>query len=377
MLTLAIVSFLCALLPAILYARNVLLFRPPPEPLAERVCISVLIPARNEEAGIAACLEHVLASQHTDLDVIVLDDHSTDATAEIVREIAKKDSRLRLESSPTLPSGWSGKQHACYTLSQLAKHELLVFLDADVRVRPEGFARMAAFQRASGAAIVSGFPRQETETLLERLLIPLIHFVLLGFLPFSQMRHKVLPGLGAGCGQWFLTTASAYRQVGGHSHLSVRGSFHDGVKLPRAYRVCGLMTDLCDVTQLATCRMYRSASQVWNGLAKNAREGLGAPKMLLFATTLLYLGQIWPWWVTLNTLLLPPLNLSLILPRLAILMMLAVRLDAARRFQQSWLGAILHPVGVAAFLAVQWYANLRAAIGRPVGWKGRTQTRSS
>ena len=127
------ICFGCAAVPALLYLWNSFLFREPPsgEPRREgpgwRLTparsppISVLIPARNEELGIAACLESVLASQYVELELIVLDDHSTDRTAEIVREIAAKDSRVRIEAAPPLPEGWCGKQHACFALSKFAR----------------------------------------------------------------------------------------------------------------------------------------------------------------------------------------------------------------------------------------------------------------
>ncbi len=366
MIALALVALAFAALPALLYFRNVALFRPPNE-TTQAFSISVLIPARNEEAGIADCVESVLANRGVELECIVLDDGSTDRTAAIVRAIAERDGRVRLASPPPLPADWSGKQHACHQLAKLATQPILAFLDADVRLSPDALARMAAFRESSAAALVSGFPRQETGTFLEKLVIPLIHFLLLGFLPFSQMRKKTLPGLGAGCGQWFLTTRETYDAVGGHSHPRVRTSFHDGLQLPRAYRECGLMTDLCDVTDLATCRMYRSAGQVWNGLAKNAREGLAAPKLILFGTTMLLCGQVLPFALLPFTAWSTP----------AAILALAPRLHAAVRFRQSWLGALLHPFGILALLGIQWYATARALAGRPIGWKGRDKPADS
>lgn len=368
---LAFLAALLALLPAALYARNFRLFRPPP-PMTDHCHLSgeaspaptprlsVLIPARNEEASLPECLASVLASRGVDLEVIVLDDHSTDRTAEVVREWVSQDTRVRLETAPALPPGWNGKQHACHCLAGLATHPYLCFLDADVRLEPEALARMVGFLESSGAALVSGFPRQETGTLMERLVIPLIHFVLLGFLPLKRMRESTQPGYGAGCGQWFLTTAEAYAKAGGHA--AIRQSRHDGVQLPRAFRRAGMMTDICDATDLARCRMYRSAGQVWNGLAKNADEGLGSPRLIGLSTVLLGGGQVMPavllacgeWWG----------GVGLVLAYLP-------RLDAAWRFRQSVRGAILHPLGVAVFLAIQWYALIRRLLGRPVAWKGR------
>ena len=227
-----------------------------------------------------------------EIEVIVLDDHSADRTAAIVREIAARDPRVRLETAPPLPAGWNGKVHACSVLAGLARHPLLLFVDADVRLAPDGAARAAAFLAASGADLASGVPRQETVTFLERLLIPLIHFVLLGFLPMARMRRSLHPAYGVGCGQLFLARREAYEKAGGHA--AIRASIHDGVDLPRAFRRAGLATDLFDATDIASCRMYRDAGEVWRGLGKNATQGLAAPGKIVPATVLLLAGQVMP-----------------------------------------------------------------------------------
>ncbi len=357
-------------LPCWLYFRNVRQFRVPEISTGTAMeQISVLIPARNEEAGIAKALEAVLLNTGVELEVIVLDDSSTDCTAEIVAEFASRDPRVRLAMAPPLPAGWCGKQYACFQLSQLARYEVITFLDADVRLGPVALQRMVGFLRTSGASLVSGFPRQETGSLGEVLIVPLINWLLLCYLPLNRMRQSLLPALGAGCGQWFLSTAEAYRHVGGHGHQMVRASLHDGVKLPRAYRTCGLKTDLCDASQDAVCRMYRSTSQVWNGFAKNAREGIGSPGMIWIWTVLLTLGHLLPF-VLLCYL---PLSLDVTLAiTLAIGWSLAPRIHAASRFQQPWFGVIFHPLAVFHLLTIQWYATVRYWLGRPVGWKGRT-----
>ena len=254
--------------------------------------ISVLIPARNEEHAIGAALEAVLASRGVELEVVVLDDHSDDATADVVSAIAERDSRVRLLRGQPLPAGWCGKQYACSLLAQAARHPLLVFLDADVRLAPDGLARMAAFLEESQADLASGIPLQETGTLVEKLVIPLNHFVLLGFLPLARMRRSRHPAYAAGCGQLILARRSAYDAAGGHA--AIRASLHDGITLPRAFRAAGFRTDLCDMTEIATCRMYRTAGDVWRGLAKNATEGLASPGMIVPATAVLLGGQVLP-----------------------------------------------------------------------------------
>jgi hypothetical protein len=299
--------------------------------------------------------------------VVVLDDQSDDRTAEIVADHAARDGRIRLIPAPLLPDGWCGKQHACHVLAQHARHPILVFVDADVRLAPDALARLVTFLLRSGADLISGIPRQETGTLTEKLVIPLIHFLLLGYLPLVGMRLSRHPAFGAGCGQLFATRRDAYESVGGHA--AIRSSLHDGIKLPRAYRRAGQMTGLCDATDLAVCRMYRCGRELWYGLAKNAREGLAHPKAIVPWTLILLGGQVLPYGLLAGTAWLEPLPVAL--AGLAAGSAYAMRLDMTWRFRQSWVGALLHPACVLVLLAIQWYATVRALAGRPVGWKGR------
>jgi hypothetical protein len=370
----ASVALLFAIVPALLFWRNLAAYRPPPVPAPEKVGdlprISVLIPARNEEGTIRSAVEAVLASTSVDFEVVVLDDHSGDRTAEIVAEIAARDPRVRLERAPDLPAGWCGKQHACFVLAKHARHPLLVFVDADVRLAPDALAPMAAFLDRSGADLASGLPLQETGTFTERLVLPLMHFILLGFLPLGRMRGSRHPAYGVGCGQLFIARREAYERAGGHG--AIRRSLHDGVTLPRAFRSAGLKTDLFDATPVASCRMYRGAREVWRGLAKNALEGLAAPATILPASLLLLAGQVLP-------MVLLGLGAAGVIPPLALGIAAAgtvaayyPRLAAVLRFRQPLGGALLHPVGIVVLLAIQWYAFGRFLLGRPAGWKGRT-----
>jgi len=376
-LILASVACVLALIPACLWHRNALAYAPPPKPGAdgELPAVSVLIPARNEAHSIRAAVTAALASQDVTLEVIVLDDHSEDETASIVRQMAAQDPRVRLETAPALPPGWCGKQHACAALARLAAHPQLAFVDADVRLAPDALAHLAAFLRSSGADLISGVPEQETGTFAERLVIPLIHFLLLGFLPLHRMRASHHPAYGSGCGQLFMARRDAYEKMGGHA--AIRTSLHDGLTLPRAFRQAGLMTDICDVTQLATCRMYHGFADLWNGLAKNGTEGLAAPATIVPATVLLLGGQVMPVILFAYGLLASVSTAGRVLTGLAVVAAYYPRMGGCWRFAQSWCGALLHPCGIVLLLGIQWYALGRAALGRPAVWKGRPYVTAS
>jgi len=330
-----------------------------PHPAPGRPPISVLIPARNEEANIAAAVTAILASSDVELDLCVLDDGSTDRTPEILAAIT--DPRLRVLTGGVLPPGWSGKQHACARLAEAARHELLVFVDADVRLAPDALSRMAGFMHLNDVGLASGFPRQITVGWAEWLLLPLIHFLVIGYLPIGMMERDPTPKFGAGCGQLFIARATAYRQAGGHT--AIRASLHDGVTLPRAFRSAGIMTGLFDATDLAACRMYQSTQAVWEGLTKNATEGMAKPIALPIWTTLLAGGHVLPF-------LLLPAPFAILACSLA----WGFRAILAWRFRQTWRSAILHPIGVAALLALQWAALLRSAAGVKATWRGRAYT---
>jgi hypothetical protein len=361
-------ALIFALLPMLLFLWNLTLYKPPPAP-GKVEPVSVLIPARNEERSIEACVRAALASERVDLEVLVVDDHSEDRTADIVRQIARTDSRLQLFSAPPLPVGWCGKQFACSVLAQLASKPVLCFLDADVQLAPAGLARLITAMRGQRSSLISGFPRQITCSLLEQLLLPLMHFLLLGFLPLNRMRQSLKPSLGAGCGQIFVAESKAYQDAGGHA--AIRSSRHDGITLPRAFRRAGFKTDLCDATTVACCRMYRNAHEVLGGLLKNATEGLASPKNIVPFSVLLFFGQILPLvlfcfaWSQVQSYALWLLSAA------ALAASLLPRLIAVVRFEQPLFAALLHPFAIFLLLGIQWLALVRAALRVPATWKGR------
>ena len=381
-------SLICALVPAALFCVNLRRYRPPRRPGAYlEQGVSVLIPARNEAVAIEAAVRSVLRSSGLPFEVIVMDDASEDDTRGVVQQLAREDARVRLELAPALPAGWNGKQHACWALAQKAQFPLLCFVDADVRLEPACVASMAAFLAEGRRSLVSGFPRQVTETRLEWLLLPLIHFVLLGFLPLGKMRKGTDTSFSAGCGQFMMVRRDHYFACGGHS--GIRLTMHDGLRLPRLLREHGFRTDIADLTNLANCRMYSTGAQVWSGLAKNATEGLGDPRRIGPVSLALFLGQVLPFamlafwslvtvllfamqrWMGFRFTMTQSATPMLAMFAAAVVIAWLPRWLAVFRFRQDWRGALLHPVGIVMLLAVQWYALARKLRGSPVSWRNR------
>ncbi|MEM6690805.1 MAG: glycosyltransferase [Planctomycetota bacterium] len=370
---LSLFALACAFLAAGMFAANLQLFRRLEISNADLASnpnemVSVLIPARDEASSISASVGSILDDPSFDGEIIVLDDHSTDGTPGIVEHISASDSRVRLESAPSLVEGWNGKQHACFHAARLANFESLLFLDADVRLENGAIGRLLTDKTRSGVDLLSAFPRQETKTWLERWIIPLMHYILLCYLPLKRSRSDSSPSLAAGCGQLFLTTKTAYEAAG--THQAIASSRHDGVKLPRAFRSAGLRTDVVDGSSIATCRMYQNAAQVLRGVLKNATEGIASPKTIIPFSVLLLGGSVLPW----LTVVLGVLEGSLwavALSTFAIVLSCMPRFVAAKQLRQSLVGAIFHPPSVALFIALQWVALVQSLIGYQVQWRGR------
>lgn len=167
--------------------RNLRLFETPGHPDHNRAFdegLSVLVPARNEERNLPALLDSLSNQLDCKFEVIILDDLSDDGTYQIVESASLRDPRIRVFRSAPLPDGWAGKQYACHQLSELATFDHWLFLDADVVLTdPHALARIGNFIKESPAAMASSIPHQITGTWAEQMIIPLIHLVLLGFLP--------------------------------------------------------------------------------------------------------------------------------------------------------------------------------------------------
>jgi len=363
-------------LPVVMMIKNLGLFTkatkdPELVQLGSQEQVSVLIPARNEEGSIRAALESVLRYDNPGLEVIVQDDCSEDATAAIVREVAVTDSRVRLIDAIPLPEGWNGKQHACWRLAKAANHPWFLFVDADVRFSEAAIPRMIAEAKKQEVELLSGFPLQETKTLAEKMLIPLMHFVLLGYLPIEQMRKSTSKGFSAGCGQLMLAQREAYWRCDGHR--AIRASRHDGIKLPRAFRVHDMHTDIFDASDIARCRMYTTCSEVVRGLMKNATEGIASTGRIVPFTILLAGAAVLPIvsFIAVIVFVRNQQSFVYLLLGLASILSFVPRAIVVNRYSQGWLTVVLHPLSVAWFLLIQWKAWFQSRVGKRVLWRGR------
>jgi len=369
MITLAWAAAAFALLPLMLALLNLRSFARPQALPPAGTGVSILIPARNEAKTVAETVRCALESIAVEVEVLVLDDDSADETAGIVSRLSDGDARVRLLQAPPLPPGWAGKQRACHLLSEKARFDTLMFIDADLLLAPEAAALAAGFLLADERrGMVSGFPREVAVSWSEQLVIPWIHVLLLGYLPMNRMRRSSAPAYAAACGQWVVARRSAYREV--HGHAASPSSLHDGISLPRVFRTAGWRTDIFDGSTLASCRMYEDFRSLWLGFGKSAGEGMATLGALPIWTLLIVGGHVLP------TVLLVA-GIASGQPQLALAggfglaLNVVLRLLLCARFNQPRVSALLHPFGACLILAIQWHALLRYLLGRPSRWRGR------
>lgn len=232
--------------------------------------VSVLVPARNEAHRIAPCLNSLLAQRGLPrLEVIVLDDESTDDTAGRVRAVCGQDPRVRLLSGRPLPAGWLGKPHACRQLADAATpaSRILIFMDADVRLTPHALVSLVIEARRRRAGLLACHLSLKAVTPTERLFQPMTAWFWLGFLPLRAMQRLPAPHLASAEGQLMVFDREAYERAGGHS--TVRQEVLEDNAIARAVKAAGGRLALADASALASCRMYGSWRELADGYAKS------------------------------------------------------------------------------------------------------------
>lgn len=234
--------------------------------------ISAIIPARNEEAAITRAVESV-AAQSEVVEVIVVDDQSSDGTAAILRDLAARIPKLKVFAAGELPRGWVGKNHAAAVGAAGAAGDWLLFTDADTFHLP-GSARKALGDAADhDAALVSYSPEQEMTTFWERALIPFVYCRLAARFSFARINDPRLPDAAAN-GQFLMIRRDTYDAVGGHA--GVAGEILEDVALARRVKRRGFGIYFAAPIGAVRTRMYRSLGAMWQGWTKNLYPLMGA-----------------------------------------------------------------------------------------------------
>ena len=241
--------------------------------------VSVVVPARNEEACLAACLASLAGQQGVPFEIIVVDDGSTDRTAAIARSFAG----VKLIEAGSLPEDWSGKSNAVYAGAQQARGQWLLFTDADTVHLPGSLARALDEAKRHGAAMLSYSPAQELHGLIQRAVMPVIFAELASTYRPHEVNDPDSPAAAAN-GQYLLITRQAYDAVGGHA--AIAKCLLEDVELARAVKRSGRRIRFRFGGDAVRARMYRSFPQLVEGWTKNLALLFKAPVRLAFVRLL-------------------------------------------------------------------------------------------
>jgi chlorobactene glucosyltransferase len=325
--------------------------------------ITVCIPARNEEANIPGLLEALQSQDWTNLDVLILDDESTDDTADLVQTASVRWSAVSLVKGKPLPEGWTGKNWACHQLSGQARGDVLLFMDADVRPAPQALRRTIEAMHSYRADVLSAFPRQLLRGMASRLIVPVMDVLLYAFLPLQLVHRTRFPSLAAANGQWIAFTRDAYGHVGGHA--AVRSEIVEDIRLAQRSKRLGLRMLLLSGTGIVDCRMYSSGREVLEGFSKNFFAAFG------FNAAAFGSAQV----LLLSVFVAPYIVLAMspsMLAAAVVLLNLMLRSALALRLKHGVATVLLHPLGILAAAAIGIHAVWQRYARGAVRWKERS-----
>lgn len=331
--------------------------------------VSVLVPARDEEAHLEACLATVLVQGPELLEALVYDDRSSDRTAEIVQDIAGRDPRVRLLSGGELPAGWYGKPHACQRLADAARGEWLLFLDADARLEQGALAALVGEAEGRRVTLLSAWPDLEMASFPERALMPMLNSFVFTLYPAPLALLRPEPALGLAHGACILVRADAYRRLGGHGRVACE--IFEDTRLAREWRALGERSLCLDGRAIVRVRMYDSLAGIWRGFRKNLYAGFTSDTSFWAFQAFRAVAFLGPFVLapTLSAIGHPAAQFAWI----AVGLVLAQRLVLALRFGHPLWSCLLEPVAE-VFLLVLAVASRRSARGGGVEWKGRRYT---
>ncbi len=261
--------------------------------------VSVIIPARNEAHNIERCLTSVLSTTYPMMEVIVVDDHSTDGTGEIARRIATADvvngfgfSRVRIVDAPPLPSGWFGKQWACHSGAAVAGGDLLCFIDADTWHGPELIARSVNAIHSRDAALFTVAGHQEMGSFWEKVIQPFVFVTLLvRYGGLEAMSRSTNPYKKIANGQFMLIARGAYDEAGGH--VALKTHVAEDLRMAQRFTELGFPAHMVLAREQMTTRMYTSLGEIRRGWGKNVYAG-GRDTLPLNAVTRALLPLVFP-----------------------------------------------------------------------------------
>jgi glycosyltransferase involved in cell wall biosynthesis len=336
----------------------------PLAPLSMNTCtrVTAIVPARNEEASIAACIRS-LAAQPEIVEIIAINDQSSDRTSEILRDLAKNISQLRVLDATAPPPGWVGKNHAVSLGAQQATSPWLLFTDADAVLLDGAIAKALALAGEKGAALLSFSPEQELETWHEKVLIPFVYLRLAQRFSFDEVNDPQSKAAAAN-GQFLMIEREAYDAVGGHA--AIPGAVLEDVALARRVKSAGFRIWFTSGMGIVRVRMYRSFSAMWEGWKKNLFQLMGGTTASVFAE----FESSFPWMILVILVIGSKLPIAMFAGVILLLLRQISYGLALSRNHFPFKYIIYYLPAIFMYAGVLWASHESYAKGK-VSWKGR------
>ena len=252
--------------------------------------VSVLIPCRNEEDNIGSLLESLVHHDYPYLEILVYDDESTDHTARIVKEYAERYSQVKYIKGIPLPTGWSGKVHACFQLAQQAKGAFFLFTDADVTIRNGLISSTLHHIQKKKLHLLSLFPQQTMLSFGEKITVPVMNWILVSFLPLICTKNSKKPSLSAANGQFLLFRADTY--IKNQFHGVLKKALVEDIAIFKMMKKRRLTSHTILSNNMISCRMYHSYEDAIDGFSKNIKDFFSGYPFMLFFTFITVIGPI-------------------------------------------------------------------------------------
>ena len=333
--------------------------------------VSIVIPARNEERGVAAAVGSQLAQDYPDFEVIVVNDRSTDATCGILETLARADPRLRVVAGSEPPPGWLGKPHALWLGARAASGELLLFADADVRYHPASLRESVRLLEEHNADFLGLLPRIEAEGFWENVLMPFLMGAFYGGPGlFANRRWPRWIALGGGAGN--LIRRSAYDAIGGHEAL--KSSVIDDVALALAAKRAGFRTCAARAEDRVSVRMYHGFREICAGFTKNiayAYNGWLGVVMIFLTSAWFVLALVPPVFLLLALAGVRAAPRDLVLAAAGTALPILARVVLAAAIGDPLWPAITHPIMAAVWAGIGFRSLYQRVVRRRLTWRGR------
>lgn len=337
-----------------------------------RPLVSILIPARNEEKNIRRCLRSLIRQDYPNFEILVLNDNSTDRTAQVTKEIASKHNNIKIIDGKPLPDGWLGKSFACFQLAKQAKGSYFLFTDADTLHFKSSVSSAMGAILANGLDAISVFARQITVTIHERMMVHFANYFLLSFMPFILIRHSKNPLFCTAIGQFLLFKREVYEEIGGHE--AIKKEILDDIHISKQVKRHGFKFMVFDGKNNFYCRMYKNLREVIGGYSKVLSAVFDYNLILQSVVTItVFAVYLCPFVILpLSILYFGWLHMITNLLILQVLIITALKIMQTIRFKNRFSDIFLFPLSVIYLLLISIHSMLKSKSAHGILWKGRS-----